>query len=77
MDLRRKRMLCQRFFAIILYLKVVAYTGKVFGRMDPQMWPSFCPLALGKVGGVCDLGREPPGRDCLGVLSSQNHQDSP
>lgn len=48
MDLRRKRMLCQRFFAIILYLKVVAYTGKVFGRMDPQMWPSFCPLALGK-----------------------------
>lgn len=53
------------------------YRKKISGSMDSQMWPAFCPLALGKVGRTCDLERESQSRACLGALSSQSSQDSP
>lgn len=65
LDLRRKRMLCQKFFAVILYLKVVAYTGKYFREDGLSDVAFFLPFSFRKFGGACDLGRDPQNRDCL------------
>lgn len=51
LDLRRKRILCWKFFAMILYLKLVAYTGKIF-REDGLSDVAFVRFGFGK-GWVC------------------------
>lgn len=56
-------------FAMILYLKIVAYRGKVFqGRWTLRRGLLSAPLALGRGGGACNLGREPQSLG-LGALS--------
>lgn len=79
LDLRRKRMLCWKFFFCYDPAPEGSslYRKKISGSMDSQMWPAFCPLALGKVGGTFDLERESQSRARLGALSSQSPQDSP
>lgn len=49
--------LCQKFFAMILYLKVVAYTGKIFREDGISDIAFFLPFGIGK-GWGCMLFRE-------------------
>lgn len=48
LDLRRKRMLCWKFFAVVLYLKVVAYTGNFFREDGLSDVAFFLPFGFGK-----------------------------